>query len=95
MKLAEKDIGNMNEQDSAHYEEVIARLHEIVKKLPEANFFTIAKLIHHLKRYYNFFTIAKLIWNLKKYDLQIALKRNATVEKCNFSIVGCFYVNIL
>ena len=85
----------MNEKDSVHYEEIIARLHEIVKNLPEANFFTIAKLIRHLKRYENFFTIAKKIQHLKRYELYIAQKRNATVEKCNFSIFGYFKCNIL
>ena len=32
---------------------------------------------------------------LKRYELYIAQKRNATVEKYNFRIFGCFKSNIL
>ena len=44
------DIEEMNEEDSSLYEKLIVRLHETVKKLPSANFYTTAKLMNHLKK---------------------------------------------
>ena len=58
LKLAPSDIEKMTEVECAQYEDVISQLHEIVKQLPRANYFTVEKLIRHLKRY-----AKRNIWN--------------------------------
>jgi len=45
------DLDNVSEQHATHYEDIIKRLHDIVKSLPSANFYTAGKLIRHLKRF--------------------------------------------
>ncbi|XP_047122384.1 rho GTPase-activating protein 45 isoform X1 [Hydra vulgaris] len=50
LKLSPSDIDKMTEAECAQYEEIISQLHEIVKQLPSANYFTVEKLIRHLKR---------------------------------------------
>lgn len=48
IKLSELD--DLSEDDASKYEDIIKRLHDVVKNLPSANFYTAAKLIRHLKR---------------------------------------------
>lgn len=44
------DLDNLNDQQASQYEEIVKQVHDIVKRLPSANFYTAGKLICHLKR---------------------------------------------
>lgn len=50
LKLDPVGINELSEEDSQQYQEIIQTVHEIVKELPEPNFFTAAKIIRHLRR---------------------------------------------
>ncbi|XP_066932708.1 rho GTPase-activating protein 45-like isoform X2 [Clytia hemisphaerica] len=47
------DLDELDDQHASQYEEVIKKVHDIVKRLPSANFYTAGKLIRHLKRVAN------------------------------------------